>query len=149
MGVYSANQFGLPGFGTPRVAPLRRIDMKLVGLVVFNNQVIEDDADRLPTDDPVHPGPDPYGSSPPLPHRAPGTPCNSLTATSIAAVEENLIRLLPSGSDANFTITSITETKAERAVKPESIALGVFGAIAALAALAIGALAISRELRLR
>ena len=35
----------------------------------------------------------------------------------------------------------------ERAVKPESIALGVFGAIAALAALAIGALAVSRELR--
>ena len=50
MGVYTSNQFGLPGFGTPRVAPLRRIDMKLVGLVVFNNQVIEDDADRLPTD---------------------------------------------------------------------------------------------------
>ncbi len=50
MGVYSSNQFGLPGFGTPSVAPLRRIDMKLVGLVVFNNQVIEDDADRLPTD---------------------------------------------------------------------------------------------------
>ena len=31
MGLYSANQFGLPGFGTPAVAPLRRIDMKLVG----------------------------------------------------------------------------------------------------------------------
>ena len=54
--------------------------------------------------------------------------------------------MLPSGSDANFTVTSITETKVERAVKPESIALGVFGAIAALAALAIGALAISRVL---
>ncbi len=50
MGLYSSNQFGQPGFGTPAVAPLRRIDMKLVGLVVFNNQVIEDDADRLPTD---------------------------------------------------------------------------------------------------
>ena len=24
--------------------------MKLVGIVVFNNQVVEDDADRLPTD---------------------------------------------------------------------------------------------------
>ena len=50
MGVYTSNQFGLPGFGTPRVPPARRIDMKLVGIVVFNNQVIEDDADRLPTD---------------------------------------------------------------------------------------------------
>ena len=67
--------------------------------------------------------------------------------TSIPAVEENLIHLLPSGSDANFSVTAITETKVERAVKPESIALGVFGAIAAMAALAIGALAVSRELR--
>ena len=65
----------------------------------------------------------------------------------IPAVEKALIRLLPSGSDANFTVTSLTETKVERAVKPESIALGVFGAIAALAALAIAAIAISRQLR--
>ena len=120
--------------------------MKLVGLVVFNNQVIEDDADRLPTDILF-------------------TPALTRTAITSAAVqgtwyamqlahgdsglpalEEKLIHLLPSGSDANFTVTSITETKVERAVKPESIALGVFGAIAALAALAIGALAISRVL---
>ena len=146
MGVYSATQFGLPGFGTPSVAPLRKIDMKLVGLVVFNNQVIEDDADRLPTD---------VLFTPALTRTLVAS--NSVQGTwyamqlahssGIAAVEEKLIHLLPSGSDANFTVTSITETKVERAVKPESIALGVFGAIAALAALAIGALAISRELR--
>ena len=146
MGIYSSSQFGLPGFGTPSVPPLRRIDMKLVGLVVFNNQVIEDDADRLPTDMLF-------------------TPALTRTAlTSVAVngtwyamqlahgdsglpqIEKQLIRMLPSGSDANFTVTSITETKVERAVKPESIALGVFGAIAALAALAIGGLAISRIL---
>ena len=69
--------------------------------------------------------------------------------TAIPAIEEKLIHLLPSGSDANFSVTAITETKVERAVKPESIALGVFGAIAALAALAIGALAVSRQLRSR
>ena len=146
MGVYGATQFGLPGFGTPRVPPERRIEMKLVGIVVLNNQVIEDDADRLPTDVLF----------------TPALTRTLLTSTSvqgtwyamqlahgsaISVVEERLIRLLPSGSDANFTVTSITETKVERAVKPESIALGVFGAIAALAALAIGALAISRELR--
>ena len=50
MGVYTSSQFNSPGFGTPRVAPERRIDMKLVGIVVFNDQVIEDDTDRLPTD---------------------------------------------------------------------------------------------------
>ena len=145
MGVYSSNQFGLPGFGTPSVAPLRRIDMKLVGLVVFNNQVIEDDADRLPTDVLFTPALTRTLTS----NSVEGTwyAMQLAHGTSIPAVEERLIRLLPSGSDANFTVTSITETKVERAVKPESIALGVFGAIAGLAALAIGALAISRELR--
>ena len=145
MGVYASNQFGLPGFGTPSVAPLRRIDMKLVGLVVFNNQVIEDDADRLPTDILFTPALTRTLTS----NSVQGTwyAMQLAPGTSIPAVEERLIRLLPSGSDANFTVTSITETKVERAVKPESIALGVFGAIAGLAALAIGALAISRELR--
>jgi hypothetical protein len=65
----------------------------------------------------------------------------------IPTVEKALIRLLPSGSDANFSVTLLAVTKVERAVKPESIALGVFGAIAALAALAIAAIAISRQLR--
>ena len=65
----------------------------------------------------------------------------------IPTVEKALLHLLPRGSDANFSVTAITETKVERAIKPESIALGVFGAIAALAALAIAALAISRQLR--
>ena len=147
MGVYASNQFGLPGFGTPRVMPLRRIDMTLVGIVVFNNEVIEDDADRLPTD---------VLFTPALTRTLFSS--NSVQGTwyamqlahgdsNLAAVEETLIHLLPRGSDANFSVTSIAETKVERAVKPESIALGVFGAIAALAALAIGALAISRVLR--
>ncbi len=146
MGVYASNQFGLPGFGTPSVAPLRRIDMKLVGLVVFNNQVIEDDADRLPTDVLFTPA---LTRTLFTSHSVQGTwyAMQLDHGSAIPAVEEKLIHLLPSGSDANFTVTSIAETKVERAVKPESIALGVFGAIAALAALAIAALAISRQLR--
>ena len=147
MGVYASNQFGLPGFGTPRVAPLRRIDMKLVGLVVFNNQVIEDDADRLPTD-------------------VLFTPALTRTLHHVQFRPGHLVRdaarsrhvpfpRLKRSSSTCFRVgamptsrvTSITETKVERAVKPESIALGVFGAIAALAALAIAALAISRQLR--
>jgi FtsX-like permease family len=145
MGAFSSSQFGEPGFGTPSLAPQSRFDVKLVGLVVFNNQVIQDDADRLPTDDLFTPAltrtliaaNDVQGTWYAM-QLAPGT--------SIAAVEEKLIHLLPSGSDSNFTVAAITETKVERAVRPESIALGVFGAIAALAALAIGALAISRVL---
>ncbi len=146
MGVYTADQFGQPGFGTPRVPPTRRIDMKLVGLVVFNNQVIEDDADRLPTNVVFTPA---LTRTVLNSNSVQGTwyAMQLVRGTSIPAVEEKLLHLLPSGSDANFSLTAITETKVERAVKPESIALGVFGAIAALAALAIGALGVARALR--
>ena len=45
-------------------------------------------------------------------------------------------------------LTSTIVTTAERAIAPESIALGAFGAIAALAALLIAAQLIGRQLRL-
>ncbi len=147
MGVYTSNQFNSPGFGTPRVPPERKIDMKLVGIVVFNDQVIEDDTDRLPTD---------ILFTPALTRTLIASKAVQGTwyamqlvhgSRDIPTVEKALIRLLPSGSDANFSVTLLTETKVERAVKPESIALGVFGAIAALAALAIADIAISRQLR--
>ena len=120
--------------------------MKLVGLVVFNNQVIEDDADRLPTNVVFTPALTRtlLASTSVASSSIQGTwyAMQLARGTSIPAVEEKLIHLLPSGADPNFSLTAITETKVERAVKPESIALGVFGAIAALAALAIGALAV-------
>ena len=147
MGVFTATQFNSPGFGTPSVTPERRIGMRLVGIVVFNNEVIEDDTDRLPTDVLFTPA----LTSTLIAHDVvQGTWYGMQLAhgsRDIPAAEEALVRLLPSGSDANFNVTSLSETKVERAVKPESIALGVFGAIAALAALAIALLAISRQLR--
>jgi hypothetical protein len=145
MGVYGSNEFSAPGFGTPRVPPERKLDMRLVGIVVFNNQVIQDDADRYPTNVLFTP----TLTRTLLASNAYGTwyAMQLAHGTAIPALEERLLHLLPSGSDANFSVTAITETKVERAVKPESIALGVFGAIAALAALAIGSLTISRVLR--
>src|SRR4051794_26722872 len=49
MGFYNLAQSNMPGFGTAAVPPQIREDMKLVGLVVFNDEVIQDDADRFPT----------------------------------------------------------------------------------------------------
>jgi hypothetical protein len=147
MGVYTSNQFSSPGFGTPGVAPVRRLDMRLVGIVVFNDQVLQDDTDRLPTNLLFTPA----LTSPLIAKGAvQGTWYGMQLANGsrdIPAVEQALLHLLPSGSDANFNVTSLAETKFERALKPESIALGVFGVIAALAALTIAALAISRQLR--
>ncbi len=146
MGVFTSAQFNQPGFGTPRDQPERRIGMRLVGIVVFNDQVIEDDTDRLPTNILFTPA---LTSTLIQQGAVQGTWYGMQLAhgsRDIPTVEEALIHLLPSGSDANFNITAISATKVERAVKPESIALGVFGAIAALATLAIAALAISRQL---
>ena len=48
-----------------------------------------------------------------------------------------------------FHVTSLVSSDAERTIEPEAVALGVFGGIAALAALFIAAQAIGRLLRVR
>jgi hypothetical protein len=147
VGLYGADQFGQQGFGTPSVAPLRRIDMTLVGIVELNNQIIEDDVDRRPTA---------VLYTPALTRAMLATGATQGTwyamqlvhgDSDVAAVERALLGAIPQGEIPNFRIASITNAKVERAVRPESIALGVFGVIAALAALAIGAQAVARQVR--
>ena len=46
MGYYTAAQIASKAFGTPRVAPALKVDIRLVGIVVLNRQVVEDDVDR-------------------------------------------------------------------------------------------------------
>ena len=53
----------------------------------------------------------------------------------------------PGGSELYVYVTSAIEAEAQRSIRPEAIALGVFGLIAGLAALIIGAQSISRQLR--
>jgi len=49
MGAYTDAQTSLPGFGTAKVARHLRIDARLVGIVVVNTQLLEDDVDRFPS----------------------------------------------------------------------------------------------------
>jgi hypothetical protein len=146
IGLYTLAQAELPGFGTPRVPPALRIDMTLTGIVEFNNQVIEDDTDRLPTNVVYTPA---------------FTRLVADSATEgtwygiqlvhgdqdIASAEQALLDVLPRGAAGNFSVTAVTEAKVERAVKPESIALAMFGLIAAAAALGIALSVIARQLR--
>ena len=76
VGLYEIQQATEPGFGTPRVPPALRVDMTLTGIVEFNNQVIEDDTDRLPTNAVYTPV-----SCPIRRRRGPGTPSSSSTVT--------------------------------------------------------------------
>jgi len=53
----------------------------------------------------------------------------------------------PGGSELYVYVTSAIEAEAQRAIRPEAIALAVFGLIAGLAALIIGTQSIGRQLR--
>ncbi len=149
-GLYTQEQENLPAFGTPSVPPHRRINAHVVGLIQLNNAIVEDDIDRFPTFIVFTPaltkevladsgigagGAVSYGFQ--LDHGNSG----------VAAVEREFARLVPPGAAYEFHATAPIAAKVDRTVKPLSIALGVFGAVAALAALLIGVQAISRQLR--
>jgi len=146
VGMYTLQQADMPGFGTPRAPPALRVDMTLTGIVEFNNQVIEDDTDRLPTN---------LVYTPAFTRLVPDSATEGTWYGiqlvhgdhDIASVEQALLRVLPPGAAGNFSVTAITEAKVERAVKPESIALAMFGLIAAAAALGIALSVIARQLR--
>ena len=149
-GLYTDAQTYDAGFGTAAVRPVRRIEATLVGIVVRDSQVVEDEADVSSNADLTLFGP---AVTHQLLHccafftevgvKVTGGPAEAF------AVQNELSRALPTGTPSLQANPALeTEDKAERAIKPESIALGVFGTICALAALLIGAQLIGRQLRL-
>jgi hypothetical protein len=149
-GVYTNAQTALPAFGTAAVAPYRRFEARLVGIVLQGNSVVQDDTDAGNSDNLL-------AFTPAM--TRPLLACCAYYAGSaikvsgghrnVAAVQREITRVLPPGfSPFAANPAPAIEAKAERAIKPESIALGVFGAICALAALLIAAQIIGRQLRL-
>ena len=151
IGVYTNAEEAQPGFSTAST-PYRQVNAKVVGFGVSNDAVVTDAVDA-------------GGSFAVL-----FTPaftrqfldcCTKATFTAIhvsggghnvatvKAEATNLWHRDGGAGQPNFYVTSVTQAKAERAVKPEAIALGAFGAIAAMAALLIAGQAIGRQLRLR
>ncbi|MCU1462951.1 MAG: hypothetical protein JWO37_3026 [Acidimicrobiales bacterium] len=159
-GAYTNDQTGLAGFGTAAVAPFLRLDLRLVGIVVGNDQVVPNDSDRHSL----------VLFTPALAQRLAQCPHSLLTlatlnascfagysvaglqldhgARDVAAVEADINRVLPSDFRTDFATPAATNTQAARAIKPQAIALGVFGAIAALVTLLTAGQVIGRQLRL-
>jgi hypothetical protein len=149
-GAYTNAQAAKSAFGTARVVPYRRFEAKLVGIVVESQAVVEDQVDA------------PSNANlllfTPTLTRPLLNCCTYYAGASVNVaggsrnlplVAKEIDRVLPSGfSPFAVNATSAIEAKAERAIKPESIALGVFGGIAALAILLIAAQMIGRQLRL-
>jgi hypothetical protein len=130
---------------SPTSKPLVRLEMRLTGIVVFNNEVVLDDVDRYPSfvlftpalTRPFSTGPESVYYGLKLTGGARGVP----------AVEQEIIRALPRGATATFHVTSVVAGQVNRTVEPEAIALAVFGVIAMLAALVISAQVIARQLQ--
>ena len=146
-GFFSVQQLFDSGFGPPQVPPPVRAEVRLVGIVSQSSTVVNDQVDRYPTS---------VLFTPALTARVVRAgggafPIYSLAldhgAADVPAVEQEIIRVLPANSTYNFHLTSVVTGEVERAIKPESIAIGVFGLIAALATLFIAGQAVSRSIR--
>ena len=149
-GFYSDAQQNLPGFGTSAVPPALRANLKLVGLATLNSEIVEDDVDTLPTLIPLSPA----FTREVLARKGEqfsgalifGIQTKGGVAT-VPAVERAVAALIPPGVISTDHALSPVVDKADRSLKPISIALGVFGAVSLLAALLIAAQLISRRFR--
>ncbi len=148
LGLYTPAQMNLPDFGSPKVKPVVLVHERLVGIVALNTQLVQDDVDQT------------YGvivADAALVRKV-AKPLSNFTTVlygvqlrhgsrGIAKVQHELVGLVHKGQIYEFHVTSTVTSQIELAIKPESVALGAFGGIAALACLILTAQAISRLLR--
>ena len=147
VGIYTNAQTQLPGFGTARVAPYRIIDERVVGIFVFESTIVQDDADV---------GTSPNNLFTPAFTRQFLSCCIEYSESGVqveggsrnaATVTREISVALPPGFPP-FIGTNDSVGKAQRAIMPEAIALGVFGGIVALASLLVAGQLIGRQVRL-
>jgi hypothetical protein len=129
--------------------PAVHLMLRLVGIVVFSDNVVQDQIDAESTQQSVV-------FTPALTDRLVACCSNysfsylQLTngSRSVAKVETEIEHVFPTNLPFDPHTTSVVLTKAQRAIKPEVVALGAFGAIAALAILVIASQVLVRQLRL-
>ena len=132
-GAYTGQQTQSPSFNFATERPARRFSATLVGLVVFSSQVVNmmSTVSQRCADDSV--SPKAVGIEAFYPSF--GTPSDPRRSRRVRTVEKEDHRPSPAGTTPHtFHVTSVAEGQVERSSKPEAIALGVFGAIAGLAA---------------
>ena len=131
---------------SPTQKPLVDIDLTMVGTVVLNNAVVQDEVDADAAQTVI--------LTPALTRRLTAC-CADFTFTylqldhgssAVPAVEREVEHVISPVLPYDFYDTSIDVTKAQNAIKPEAIALAVFGGIAALAAILIATQLIGRQL---
>ena len=133
--------------------PVVVVDLRLVGIIVLGPTVVQDDVDALGSQ---------VGLFTPALTRKLAQCCATYStsalqvsgsAREVAVVQSEVDRvvgkgLTAAGAGSGAGGPALVIATAERAIRPEAIALGVFGGIAALAAILIAAQVIGRQLRL-
>ena len=151
LGLYTAEQMdSLSETSIPTFRPYRRIDARVVGLIVLNTEAVQDDIDRYPTQILYTPALTKDLLTPPFLGGEGWTDYGLQLDhgdADVTAVEREIDKAVPKGTLVLYHVTSQTEAEAQRAIAPEVIALWMFGGIAALAALFVSLQAISRQLQ--
>jgi hypothetical protein len=148
-GFYSNAQQRLPGFGTSAVPPALRINLRVVGLASLNSAIVEDDVDTFPTL---------LTLTPSFARQLLALKGEQFTgalifgiqtksAAMVPAVVREVATLIPPGAISTDHLLTPVVAKADRSLKPIAIALGVFGAVALMAALLIAAQLMARRCR--
>jgi hypothetical protein len=146
-GIYTNAQTQLPGFGTASVPPHGTIVARLVGIIIDPTTVAQDDVDAGTTLQIFTPALTRQLLSCCVNYAVTGVKVNGDGAT-VSAVEREVRGVLPKGAPVAISSTAAsTEARAQRSLKPEAIALGVFGGIAGLVALIVASQVIGRQLR--
>ena len=148
IGFYTDAQAGSPGYGTARVRPVVRIEARITGLFEFNDELVQDDADR------------PQGDllfTPALTKTlvAAGTSSGISWyglkldggAGSVPAVEREADARLGADGAAWFRVASAGEAQVQSSIEPDWIALAAFAVIALAVTLLVGTQAIARPVR--
>jgi hypothetical protein len=146
LGMFTNDQASQPGYQSGTLTPVDTQTVTIVGIAVFNDAVVQDDTERSPT----------YVVLTPALMARLTKCCVGLAfvglqldggTLAVNGVVDELENALSAGGGFYLRVSSTTQAKAERAIRPESIALAVFGLIAVLAAMVIAAQLITRELR--
>jgi hypothetical protein len=119
------------------------VEVTIVGVGLFTDEVVQDEVDRVPR----------ILSTPAFTARERRWATYAWTglqlargAADVPAVKAGYADLLEPGAPTFFRDTAVTEAQAQRAIRPQAVALGVFGLIALLAALVLAGQAVARQL---
>ena len=148
---YSAAQENSPSFGTAKVQPILIVDVRVVGIVVLNLSVVQDNIDRTNYTI-VTPALTKQLLTPPLSSDLGwtmyGLQLRNGTAD-IPKVEREVSDSLAKSTFLLYHDYSMVEAEAQHAIAPEVIALWAFAIIAALALLLVASMAITRLVQSR